>query len=86
MDYAKQFAVAEEYLRKGQKIVERQRERVARLKNKGMDTKEAQILLDTFITSVALLDRLRQDLAETQRRLALPIHTGRSKGFSDVVA
>jgi hypothetical protein len=62
----------------GEEMVVRQRERVARLRSKGQDAKDAEILLETFTSSVALLDQHRRSLVEILHQLELPIHRPRA--------
>jgi hypothetical protein len=78
MDYTKELDLAEQHVRKGEEIVVRQRKRVARLKSKGQDARDAEILLETFKSSVALLDQHRRSLVEILHRLELPIHRPRA--------
>jgi|SRR5262249_25014096 len=85
MDYTKELALAEQHVRNGEKIVARQRERVASLKSKRQDASDADILLDTFITSVELLKRHCRDLAATLRQLELPTHSRPPKDISELI-
>jgi len=74
-DIDSELATAARHVAEARRIVARQRTRIVKLKALGSATPDQELTLEAFVSTLALLERYAQQLADTAKRLELPHRT-----------
>lgn len=74
-DIDSELATAARRVAEARRIVARQRARIVKLKAIGSATPDQELTLEAFVSTLALLERYAQQLADTAKRLELPYRT-----------
>lgn len=74
-DIDSELATAARHVAEARRIVARQRARIVKLKALGSATPDQELTLEAFVSTLALLERYAQQLADTAKRLELPYRT-----------
>jgi hypothetical protein len=74
-DIDSELATASRHVAEARRIVARQRARIVKLKALGSATPDQELTLEAFVSTLALMERHAQELADTAKRLELPYRT-----------
>ena len=74
-DIDSELATAARHVAEARRIVARQRTRIVKLKALGSATPDQELTLEAFVSTLALMERHAQELADTAKRLELPYRT-----------
>ncbi len=71
-DIDSELATAARHVAEARRIVAQQRARIVKLKALGSATRDQELTLEAFVSTLALLENHAQELADTAKRFELP--------------